>query len=413
MKFLTKINRNFLLLLTLILLVFSVVGYFVLRRIVIEETKESLLEMAASVIKQIEDTGDTPNIYPTLEVQKLKHPKLANPGFKEVFFQDETEDELEEYLEYARETKIGAFYYLIKLRQSTFENDDMVMLLSLSFFVLLASTFGISFLVTAKMNKTVWNDFEINLGAIERFNFNPPGELVLTKTNIREFDRLNQVVGALTRKLATDYLTLKQFTENAAHEIQTPLTIALLNLDEILQQQLPEETFKKVITSINALKRLSALNQSLGLLTKIQNWQFRNNKEVNLTKILYQKVKEFEPLLAAKNLTIDWVSEVGFLVKMDDQLGDMLMGNLLSNATKHNVKGGKIVINITENEFQICNSGQPNTLSNSTIFDRFTKDNSASFGLGLAIVKNICEIHHLAIQYKQNDWHCFTMARDE
>jgi signal transduction histidine kinase len=413
MKFLTKINRNFLLLLTLILLVFSVAGYCVLHAIVTEDTQESLLQMEAFVIKQIEETGEIPNIYPTVEVKRLMRPTMAKPEFKEVFIQDEIEDELEEYLEYARETKIGSSYYLLKLRQSTFENKDLVMMLSLYFLVLLASAFGISFLITAKMNKTVWNAFEINLRAIERFSFNAPGKLALAKTNIREFDRLNQVVGALTQKLATDYLTLKQFTENASHEIQTPLSIALINLDEMLQQPLPEEFFKKVITSINALKRLSALNQSLVLLTKIQNRQFASCRVINLTDVLKQKVNDFEPLLTAKNLTLNWVSDAEFVVKMDEQISDILVSNLLSNASKHNLPDGRILVNITKSEFKICNTGQPNNLTNETIFERFTKGNSISFGLGLAIVKNICETHRLAIHYIQNDWHCFTIARDD
>jgi signal transduction histidine kinase len=82
------------------------------------------------------------------------------------------------------------------------------------------------------------------------------------------------VVNNLTAKLKKDFIALKEFTENASHEIQTPIH-CFLNLEEILQQDLTEDSFRKVITAINAVKRLSALNQNLLLLAKIENTNSR------------------------------------------------------------------------------------------------------------------------------------------
>ena len=149
-----------------------------------------------------------------------------------------------------------------------------------AFSILLLSSFGILFLINKKINTTVWTDFEHNLHEIESFNFSENNNLRLTVTGIEEFDRLNKVINNLTTKLKTDFQSLKEFSENASHEIQTPLSIVLLNLEEMLQQDLSEDIFRKVITSINALKRLSTLNQSLILLTKIENRQFSADQTI-------------------------------------------------------------------------------------------------------------------------------------
>ena len=96
---------------------------------------------------------------------------------------------------------------------------------------------------------------------------------------------------------------------------------------------------------------------------------------------------------------------------MNEQLAEILINNLFSNAIKHNVIDGEIRIYITENYFEICNSGEENSLTNDKIFNRFTKGHSKSYGLGLAIVKNICETNNLKINYSHHAMHCFKIRK--
>lgn len=409
MKFLTKINRNYFFLLTMVLLGITIAGYFILQAIVLDETKESLLGKEYLIKKQIKETGEIPNIYPIVEVTRIDHKAIEKPIFKEIYIQNELEDELEPFLEYSNQLKIGETYYSIKLRQSTFESEDLKIILALTLFILLISAFGIVFFVTKRMNKTIWYDFEGNLIAIEQFNFTENKNLNLIKSDIEEFDRLNTAIKNLTEKLKSDYLSLKEFTENASHEIQTPLSIVLLNLEEVLQQELNQETFKKVVSSINAVKRLSTLNQSLILLTKIENMQFKAENTLSLNDIIQKKMQEFASLFESKKLNVRIQGEQIFLVKINDQLAEVLINNLLSNAINHNIEGGIIQISVNENELKICNSGEINSLQDEFIFKRFTKGHSTSFGLGLSIVKKICETHNLEVNYQKNELHCFTI----
>jgi signal transduction histidine kinase len=297
------------------------------------------------------------------------------------------------------------------LRQSSFENEDLVIIITFSFFMIILVSLGITFFISRKMNRTIWSEFKTNLEAVERFNFNGNQRIALVKSNIEEFDRLNRVIETLTKKLSADYLSLKEFTENASHEIQTPLSVALLHLDEVLQQDINEEAFSKTLAAIQALKRLSSLNQSLILLAKIDNRQFKAEDRISMNEIMERKLLDFEPLIKAKNLEFKYTVENDFRLKIHEQLADILLGNLLSNAINHNLDGGSIQLSIGRNELMICNTGSPNTLTQETAFNRFTKGDSKSYGLGLAMVKKICDTHDMEIRYTKNDLHCFTVIK--
>ena len=409
MKFLTRINRNYLILFTLILAGVTVAGYLILHIIIIRDAKENLLTKEYLIEKQILNTGEIPNLHPIIEVQKTDDKKIIESSFRKVVIRNELENENETFLEYSNKVKINDSYYLIKLRQSAFENEDLILILALTLFTLLSSAFVISFFVTKKMNKTVWADFEHNLHEIESFRLSTNSNISLVKSDTEEFERLNRVVNELTDKLKSDYLLQKEFTENASHEIQTPLSIALLNLEEILQHDLKEETFQKAATVISALRRLSGLNQSLILISKIENKQFGSEKSVSLKEIVTRKLDEFSVLAETKALDIKFQIEHDFQIKLNEQLAELLISNLLSNAINHNIKGGRISILMHSASLRICNTGEDNSLTNETIFNRFVTGNPKSYGLGLAIVRKICETNNLEINYYKDELHCFIL----
>lgn len=407
MKFLTRINRNYLILFAILLAGITLAGYFTLHAVILRDTKGNLLSREFLIKEQLLNTAEIPNLLPIIEVRKTTDSSWVTPEFREVKIWNQLENEDEIFLEYSYKIRVKDTYYFIKLRQSVFENEDLVIALVLTLFVLLTSAFVISFLVTKRMNKTIWADFEQNLLYIESFSLTENKDISLLKSDIEEFDRLNRVIANMTEKLKTDYSALKEFTENSAHEIQTPLTIALLNLDEILQKDLDQETLKKVVATVNAIKRLSTLNQSLTLLTKIENRQFNSENVININDILNNSLLEFEPLFEMKKLKVDLHFEDTFTLKINKQLAGIMISNLLSNSVNHNLNNGLIQITLKKNSLMICNSGTENSFTDENIFNRFVKGQSKSFGLGLAIVKKICETHELEIHYIKKDLHCF------
>jgi signal transduction histidine kinase len=277
-------------------------------------------------------------------------------------------------------------------------------------FSLLFLAFLFSLLINRRLNKTVWKDFEFNLGILKKYSFKDAEGIKLKKTNIQEFDELNKLITELTSKLHSDYQALKNFTENASHEIQTPISIISVNLEVILQDNIPEQTFQLIVNTQQSLKRLSDLNNNLLLLTKIENRQFLAKEELDFNKIVKNKVDELSPLIKTKSIKVD-VKENGiFRVKINKELADILLNNLLANAVKHNWINGNIDVELSENELKISNTGESNKLTNETIFNRFTKEKSQSYGLGLAIVKQICDTHTIGIDYLKSDVHCFVLS---
>ncbi len=413
MRFLAKINRNYLMLLSVMFLIISISGYFIIEFRFEHETKEKLEQTAYLIHEQIRNTDIFPNLYPIIIIKKSDNDVVQKRIFRDVYLHNEgEEDEDEPYIELLETVKINGFYYQIKLRHSMFEAEDMIMAIAYPLLALLLSAFLISYFINKKTNKNIWCDFEQNLNAIENYSFNQLKKLTLKKSSVVEFARLNDVITNLTRKLNNDYQLLKRFTENSSHEIQTPIAIILLNLEELLQHNINEQAAKQVVTAINSVKRLSSLNKSLVLLTKIENKQFPLKSKLSLNKIIRSKITDFAPLLENSDIKIIINANEDFNLQSSNDLMDILINNLLSNAIRHNKKGGSIQIDIDKNTITICNTGNKNNLSNNTIFNRFTKENSQSYGLGLAIVKQICSECNLQITYhKQSDLHCFIIKK--
>jgi len=409
MKFLTKINRNYLLLFSAILIVLSFSGYFILKTIILKNTKENLISQEALIEKQIAETNRIPELKPLIEVVQVSGQPVGHLEFKDVRIFNRNENEPEDFTEYSNIIMVHDSYYLIKIREASIESEDLAISIAVTIFILLLGAFIISYIITRRLNKTIWSIFESNLKEIENFDLREHKELQLRSSNIEEFDRLNIVINNLMAKLKKDFLSLKEFTENASHEIQSPLAIASLNLEEILQLKLDEESFRKVVTAINAVKRLSALNQNLLLLTKIENNQFAASDFISFNELIKIKIQEFDLLFKEKDLRISFISKSDFRVKMNMHLAGILLNNLMSNAVNHNINNGSITVTAEQNEIKFCNTGDANELNDETIFNRFVKGNSKSHGLGLAIVKQICESHDLEISYHKNEQHCFVI----
>jgi len=409
MRFLTKINRNYLVPMLTVLFILSGAGYFVLRVISNYGARERLLSTEYLVGRQIRERGTVPSLYPLIEVRQTENEPEIVPSFKKVTIRNEIEGENEEFLEYTSKVNISGSWYLLKIRQSTIENEDLVLILAFTLLLLLAAALTISYFSTHRLNRTVWSGFEKNLHAIEEYSLRINQEISLQKTGIEEFEKLNAIIAGFTEKIRSDYTMLKEFTENASHEIQTPLSVALLNLEEILQEDINEEVFKKVVIAINSLKRLTALNQNLILLTRIENRQFETVAEININRMIHSKKEELSLLIEAKGLEFIVHEQGDFNVRMNEFLAEILIGNLLSNAVTHNIPKGSINILIRQDFLRICNTGESHSLTNDNIFNRFVSSRPKSSGIGLAIVRQICDTHHLDVEYTKGDLHCFIL----
>jgi signal transduction histidine kinase len=393
-------------------LIISIVSYFVLQKNIEDEAKENLTERISVIDKKIQESDILPDIYPIVQAKKVMRTETIAKPFATVFISHENNEEYQKYIEYRTISKINGNYYLITVRQSVVENKELLMTIVISLLSILLLTFTLAYFLSKKMTELLWSDFEFNLIQIENFNFHQQHKLILKDTGVEEFDRLNKVVIKLTDKLKKDYHNLKEFSENASHELQTPLAVISTNLEEVLQEDLPKNTSKKVYSTYQAIKKLSKINQGLLLLTKIDNKQFTKSKDISFADMLNKKIEELMPLAESKQITIKTNITNDLKVNANRQLIDILLSNLLSNAIIHNITNGYIKITLQNENLTICNSGKLTGLDNKTIFRRFTKRDSESSGLGLAIAKQICKTSKLDIDYKftQNE-HCIIIKK--
>ena len=213
---------------------------------------------------------------------------------------------------------------------------------------------------------------------------------------------MNEALNKMTNKIYTDFIHQKEFTEKAAHEMQTPLAVMKAKLDLLIQSpNLKEEEMNQLQAIDTSVSKLASLNKALLLLAKIENNQFKDYTEINLQKVIEKIILNYEEVIESKNLSVEKKIEPNGKIMMNPILCDVLISNLIQNATRHNISGGSIKIELTTNTLTISNSGNPLNIKPEELFDRFKKNNASkeSLGLGLSIVKSITDLYAIKITY--------------
>jgi signal transduction histidine kinase len=253
------------------------------------------------------------------------------------------------------------------------------------------------------------------LSRLKRFNLASATPLELDKPEINEFRELNEVLRKMGDKMQQDYRSLKEFTENASHEIQTPLALINAKVEQLIQSEKLTENQGRWIEEIyQASRRMARLNQGLLLLAKIENHQFVNNHTVDLTALLAEKLEDMEEVMLHKQITVEIQNVMPFEVQLPPSLADSLVTNLVNNAIKHNHANGRVELASDGEQLWLGNTGNSLVSTPERLFERFKKEGSSSdsVGLGLAIVKEICDNYGLQVQYEENNgWHRFCISR--
>ena len=267
-----------------------------------------------------------------------------------------------------------------------------------------------SFLISTWM----FRPFNQTLEKIKSFNIKSMQSTSLGRSGIKEFYILNGFINQMTEKVSSDYKNLKEFTENASHELQTPLAITKGKLELLLQQEnLSREQIDLIESSYDSITYMSKLNKSLTLLSKIENEEFSNKESINISAELNKALAEFDDLIKLKNLKLESNIQENVITKNDKTLIKVLINNLLQNAIRHNNEGGKINVELFENTLIIKNTGASLDIPGEQLFERFKKGihSEKNSGLGLSIVHKICEISHYRISYDiDGEWHKVTIT---
>jgi signal transduction histidine kinase len=275
-----------------------------------------------------------------------------------------------------------------------------------AFLVVSLATIGITILAFLLTNRILlrrlWQPFYDALHAMQNFRLGHTNDLRFPVTTTQEFTFMNESLGMAARKAEEDYLLLKEFTENASHELQTPLSIIRSKLEMLIQEKdLSERQSEIVRSAFAAIKKLSRLNQSLLLLTKISNQQFNNLEEIPLDERIENKLGQFRELWQTSGIEVS-SHLLPATIHASPELVDILLNNLFSNASNHNIPQGIIDISLESRRLSISNTGQAVPLDPKRMFTRFYKgeQHTGHNGLGLSIIKQICEVTTLRPAYQ-------------
>lgn len=311
-------------------------------------------------------------------------------------------------------SQINGHFYKIQITYSRFETEDMVEIiftLMIGLFVLIVATL---YYVNNQLARSVWRHFFKTIELLKDFQIGQEKEVVFNKNNIKEFNQLNEVLAEMIEKIQSDFRNLKEFTENASHEIQTPLAIIKTKLETILQEEtISPDVQQQVQIAYKTVARLSKLNEGLLLLSKIENRQFVEKSEIDFCKLMESRLELIEDLLELKQIEVSAELTTPLIFNINPLLAEILINNLLNNALKHNIEKGNISITSSSNELIICNSGKPLTVDSEKLFQRFVKDTTSteSTGLGLAIVNEICKLNEISLSYTYADGqHCIKLS---
>jgi signal transduction histidine kinase len=306
---------------------------------------------------------------------------------------------------------VGNKYYKILIIESKVETEDLIRLI----FTITIGVILLLLLVLVITNRLIlnrlWQPFYNIMKELKLFSITDTNEIPHISTTTDEFKELNNAVIDMAAKAKHDYKDLKEFTENASHELLTPIAVINSKLDTLIQTENFSPGQSKLLNDLySAVSRLSRLNQSLLLLVKIENRLLHQQQQVNLRELTEEMIMQFEEIFQDKKLNFTYTLD-NKEIYASRYLIEILLSNLISNAIRHNYPGGKVIIDLTSDNLTIKNTGNNEPLPHEKIFTRFHKSSgSEGSGLGLTIAQQICENFNFLLNYTFIDgYHTFSI----
>ena len=309
--------------------------------------------------------------------------------------------------------KIEGKWFTFSAKINMVEKENLIGSTVILFILLLLLLIIGFFIITNIISKKLWQPFYVALDKMEQFEIDKSTSVKLIQSTTEEFNRLNKAIDNLIYKNSKIYQIQREFIENAAHELQTPIAIFKGKLENILQRKdLNSEQFVLIEDLDNTTTRLVKLNRNLLVVSKIDNNTYNKIEKINLNEIINNQLNFFSEQALSKKISITTELEE-VLVNSNHILAEMLISNLFLNTINHNVHKGKIFVKLTKDRIIFSNTGALLSLQTEKMFERFSKSNPTSQGngLGLSIIKKIVDTNHWTINYHfKEDYHTFEIV---
>jgi signal transduction histidine kinase len=408
MNLLTRSSINYIFFSVVAFVIGGIIFYNVVKTVFYRQIDETLKTEKLLIEEQIDFSDSLPDFRQVfshmIEVTVFNSPKKKFEFIKDTMLYDKSREKLLPVRQLICEnTSIQDQGYIISISKPLAETTYMIRTIVAALVMLFVFLTGLLISVNYFISKSIWVPFNKTLENLRNFELSRDASLNLTETRISEFRQLNKTLDRMAKKMRRDYINLKEFNENASHEIQTPLAIIKSKLELLIQgESLNEEQMGMINSVYEATTRMSRLNQGLLLISKIDNNQFHHTEVVNLQKVMEKTLEHVEEIIDMKKIRIIHHFNAPACPVMNPVLSEILISNLVNNSIRHNVEEGEIRITMDANGFEIANTGHPISIAPEELFRRFRKSDRTmdSVGLGLSIVKKIILLYQFDILYE-------------
>lgn len=192
---------------------------------------------------------------------------------------------------------------------------------------------------------------------------------------------------------------LNNFIKDTTHELNTPISIILNNIEMINLNNLSKNSKKQIERIEIATKTLYDLYQDISYLALGKDIKLEN-KNINLKDIINDRIQYFALSIKNQNIKLKIFLE-DYIINIDQIKITRVIDNFISNALKYNKKNGVILIILNQKYLIIMDKGigiPANKID--SIFNRYSRFNESKigFGIGLNIVKNILQEYNIKVK---------------
>jgi len=198
---------------------------------------------------------------------------------------------------------------------------------------------------------------------------------------------------------------LDEFIKDTTHELNTPVSNIVSNIEMIDKSKLDDSVLKKIQRIDIGAKTVSNIYQDLTYLV-LGNEMTSNSEDIDIEQLVIERVEYFTSLAQVKKLKISSKIINNTILYADKFKISKLLDNLLSNAIKYNKVQGEIIVVVNDRRFSVEDSGIGIASDDiSQIKQRYKRFNKSSggFGIGLNIVSRIAKEYNLDIDISSKE----------
>ncbi len=220
-----------------------------------------------------------------------------------------------------------------------------------------------------------------------------------------ELHELASAINDLLERLKQAFIREKQFTSDASHELRTPLSVIKGTFEVLLRKKrTPEEYIEKIEIGIKEIDRLNHTVEHLLTLARMETSESSLHPQpIELGALLEENLQSLHHPIYKKNIAVSLNGCLHCKVHTDKELLQLILYNLLSNAIKYSPEGGKIRLEIKDDQQHKWLTISDNGIGIDEkdlhkIFEPFYRSDLSRYaqipgdGLGLSIVKKACDL---------------------